>query len=80
MAGLKHQGYRHIVFAGQSFGAFLALMAADASTDVDAVVATAPAAFGGFDGFRLLAPQRDPALLAAPAGPAGSGHAVLFPR
>jgi pimeloyl-ACP methyl ester carboxylesterase len=49
VARLKHKGYRRIVLAGQSFGAFLALMAADASEDVDAVVATAPAAFGNFD-------------------------------
>ncbi len=49
VAELKDQGYRRIVLAGQSFGAFLALMAADASDDVDAVVATAPAAFGNFD-------------------------------
>ena len=48
---LKHKGYRRIVLAGQSFGAFLALMAADVSEDVDAVVATAPAAFGSFDEF-----------------------------
>src|ERR1700730_9395356 len=48
---VKHKGYRRIVLAGQSFGAFLALMAADASEDVDAVVATAPAAFGSFDEF-----------------------------
>ncbi|HEY3911380.1 MAG TPA: alpha/beta hydrolase [Stellaceae bacterium] len=50
-AQLKQRGYRHIVLAGQSFGAFLALMAADDSDDVDAVVATAPAAFGDFDEF-----------------------------
>ena len=48
---LKRKGYRRIVLAGQSFGAFLALMAADASEEVDAVVATAPAAFGNFDEF-----------------------------
>ncbi len=48
---LKHKGYRRIVLAGQSFGAFLALMAADSSEDVDAIVATAPAAFGNFDEF-----------------------------
>jgi pimeloyl-ACP methyl ester carboxylesterase len=48
---LRHEGYRRIVLAGQSFGAFLALMAADASEDVDAVVATSPAAFGSFDEF-----------------------------
>ena len=48
---LRRQGYRRIVLAGQSFGAFLALMAADASEGVDAVVATSPAAFGNFDEF-----------------------------
>src|SRR6266478_4598876 len=48
---LKHKGYGRIVLAGQSFGAFLALMAADVSEDVDTVVATAPAAFGSFDEF-----------------------------
>jgi len=48
---LKHQGYKQVVLAGQSFGAFLALMAADASSDVDAVIATAPAAYGSFDDF-----------------------------
>lgn len=50
-ADLKHKGYKQVLLAGQSFGAFLALMAADASTDVDAVVATAPAAYGSFDDF-----------------------------
>ena len=48
---LKQQGYKQVLLAGQSFGAFLSLMAADASTDVDAVVATAPAAYGSFDDF-----------------------------
>ena len=48
---LKRKGYRRIALAGQSFGAFLALMAADAAGDVDAVVATSPAAFGSFDEF-----------------------------
>ena len=51
VAELKHKGYRRVVLAGQSFGAFLALMAADASEGVDAVVATSPAAFGSFDEF-----------------------------
>jgi pimeloyl-ACP methyl ester carboxylesterase len=50
-AQLKHDGYKQVVLAGQSFGAFLSLMAADSSTDVDAVVATAPAAYGSFDDF-----------------------------
>jgi dienelactone hydrolase len=48
-AQLKHKGYRQVVLAGQSFGGFLALMAADASSHVDAVIATAPAAYGQFD-------------------------------
>src|SRR5712691_11412389 len=48
---LKHEGYKQVVLAGQSFGAFLSLMAAGASADVDAVIATAPAAYGSFDDF-----------------------------
>jgi dienelactone hydrolase len=48
---LKQQGYRQVALAGQSFGAFLSLMAADTSDDVDAVIATAPAAYGSFSEF-----------------------------
>jgi pimeloyl-ACP methyl ester carboxylesterase len=48
---LKKKGYKQVVLAGQSFGAFLSLMAADASSQVDAVIATAPAAYGSFDEF-----------------------------
>jgi len=48
---LREQGYRRVALAGQSFGAFLALMAADTSDEVDAVVITAPAAFGSFSEF-----------------------------
>jgi pimeloyl-ACP methyl ester carboxylesterase len=51
VAELKQHGYRQIILAGQSFGAFLALMAADDSDAVDAVIATAPAAFGDFQGY-----------------------------
>jgi dienelactone hydrolase len=50
-AGLKRKGYKQVMLAGQSFGAFLSLMAADASPEVDAVLATAPAAYGSFDDF-----------------------------
>jgi pimeloyl-ACP methyl ester carboxylesterase len=50
-AALKKKGYKQVILAGQSFGAFLALMAADTSSDVDGVVATAPAAYGSFDEF-----------------------------
>src|SRR5207253_6003467 len=40
VGSLKRNGYKRILLAGQSFGAFLSLMAADASSDVDAVIAT----------------------------------------
>ena len=56
---LKQKGYRQVALAGQSFGAFLALMAADESNKIDAVIATAPAAYGNFseyyDSWRLNA-------------------------
>jgi dienelactone hydrolase len=45
---LKQQGYGRVALAGQSFGGFLSLMGADASDEVDAVIATAPAAFGTY--------------------------------
>jgi pimeloyl-ACP methyl ester carboxylesterase len=63
---LKLEGYRQVVLAGQSFGAFLSLMAADASDEVDAVIATAPAAYGSFtdfyDSWRLNATKLYPLL------------------
>jgi pimeloyl-ACP methyl ester carboxylesterase len=43
---LKRSGYRRVVLAGQSFGAFISLIAAARSDAVDAVIATAPAAYG----------------------------------
>lgn len=43
---LKQRGYRRIVLAGQSFGAFLSLIAAGHSEVVDVVIGTAPAAYG----------------------------------
>ena len=63
---LKQQGYRRIVLAGQSFGAFLSLLGADASDEVDAVIATAPAAYGNYadhyDTWRANATQLYPLL------------------
>ena len=50
-AQLKRDGYKQVILSGQSFGAFLSLMAADSSSDVDGVIATAPAAYGSFDDF-----------------------------
>jgi pimeloyl-ACP methyl ester carboxylesterase len=43
---LKQRGYRRVVLAGQSFGAFISLIAAGRSDAVDAVIGTAPAAYG----------------------------------
>jgi acetyl esterase/lipase len=48
VGALKQQGYRRVVLAGQSFGGFLSLMAAEQTDGVEAVVAIAPAAFGSF--------------------------------
>jgi pimeloyl-ACP methyl ester carboxylesterase len=48
---LKQKGYHKVALAGQSFGGFLALMAADASDQVDSVIATAPAAYGSFQDY-----------------------------
>jgi dienelactone hydrolase len=49
-AKLRIDGYRRLVLAGQSFGGWIALAAAQAgSPPVDAVVALAPAAFGQRD-------------------------------
>lgn len=45
---LKRHGYRRVVLAGQSFGGFLSLIAAGRTDAVDAVIATAPAAYGSF--------------------------------
>lgn len=54
---LKSQGYKRVVLAGQSFGGFISLIAADRSGDVDAVIATAPAAYppwGAWSQFNAL--------------------------
>lgn len=48
---LKAEGYRKVALAGQSFGGFIALMAADATSAVNAVIATAPAAYGSFSDY-----------------------------
>ncbi|WP_085556200.1 alpha/beta hydrolase [Azospirillum agricola] len=64
--GLKSKGYRRVTLTGQSFGAFISLMAAGQSERIDAVVGTAPAAFGNFseayDSYRENATQLWPIL------------------
>lgn len=49
---LKLRGYSRVVLAGQSFGAIISLVAADRSDDVDAVIATAPAAYPPWGAWR----------------------------
>jgi dienelactone hydrolase len=45
-ARLKREGYARVVLAGQSGGAWLSLMAAGESDQIDAVIANAPAYYG----------------------------------
>ena len=54
---LRAQGYTRIALAGQSFGAFAALAAVAEDGVADAVIATAPAAYGSFS--ELFATWRD---------------------
>lgn len=63
---LKSRGYQRVVLTGQSFGAFISLLAAGRTEKIDAVVGTAPAAFGNFseayDSYRDNATQLWPIL------------------
>ena len=63
---LKERGYARVALTGQSFGAFISLMAAGISDRIDAVIGTAPAAFGNFydayDSYRDNARQLWPIL------------------
>ncbi|HYH39424.1 MAG TPA: alpha/beta hydrolase [Azospirillum sp.] len=63
---LKSRGYQRVVLTGQSFGAFISLLAAGRTETIDAVVGTAPAAFGNFseayDSYRDNATQLWPIL------------------
>jgi pimeloyl-ACP methyl ester carboxylesterase len=46
---LRQTGYEHVVLAGQSYGAWISLMVSAAKqSNIDAVIATAPAAFGKY--------------------------------
>jgi pimeloyl-ACP methyl ester carboxylesterase len=76
-AGLKRRGYRHVVLAGQSFGAFLALTAAD---DTDAVDAVAGRLWRLSRILRHLAAQRDAALPSVASRQTGPRDAVLLSR
>jgi hypothetical protein len=63
---LKQDDYRKVALAGQFFGAFIALMAADETNEIETVIATAPAAFGNFseyhDSWRFNATRLYPLL------------------
>ena len=58
---LRGRGYPRVVLSGQSFGAFISLIAAGRTSAADAVIGTAPAAYGSFsesyDTFRENARQ-----------------------
>ena len=45
---LKSKGYSRVILTGQSFGAFLSIIASSQTESVDGVIATSPAAFGSF--------------------------------
>lgn len=63
---LRGRGYRSVALTGQSFGAFISLLAAGQTDAVDSVIGTAPAAFGNFsdayDSFRENATRLWPIL------------------
>lgn len=73
---LRDAGYRRIVLAGQSFGGWISLAAADGGVPVHAVIAFAPAAFG--------TPRDSPdwtmnaSHLYALAGRLAAGRALIF--
>jgi dienelactone hydrolase len=48
VGALHDQGYRKLVLAGQSYGAWIALLVAASGPPIHAVIATAPAAFGRY--------------------------------
>lgn len=74
---LSRSGYRRVVAAGHSFGAFLSLIAAGRTDAIDAVVGTAPAAYGSYSEsystFRKNASQLWPLL-----GDVRSARVLLF--
>ncbi len=51
---LHRRGYRKVVLAGQSYGAWISLMVAASGPPVHAVIATAPAAFGRYPDSRIF--------------------------
>jgi hypothetical protein len=50
---LRDQGYRELVLAGQSYGAWISLMVAASDPPIYAVIATSPAAFGRYPDSRV---------------------------
>lgn len=53
VTALYDQGYRKIVLAGQSYGAWISLLVAASGPPIHAVIATAPAAFGRYPESRI---------------------------
>jgi len=54
VGALYTQGYRELVLAGQSYGAWISLMVAASGPPIHAVIATAPAAFGRYPDSRIF--------------------------
>src|SRR6516162_9435769 len=50
---IYERGYRKVVLAGQSYGAWISLLVAASGPPVHAVIATAPAAFGRYPDSRV---------------------------
>jgi pimeloyl-ACP methyl ester carboxylesterase len=53
VSAVYQQGYRKLVLAGQSYGAWISLLVAASGPPIHAVIATAPAAFGRFPDSRI---------------------------
>jgi dienelactone hydrolase len=53
VSAVYQQGYRKVVLAGQSYGAWISLLVAASGPPIHAVIATAPAAFGRYPDSRV---------------------------
>jgi pimeloyl-ACP methyl ester carboxylesterase len=56
---LYERGYRKLVLAGQSYGAWISLLVAASGPPIHAVIATAPAAFGRYPDSRIFRRNAD---------------------
>lgn len=59
VGAVYQQGYRKVVLAGQSYGAWISLLVAASGPPIHAVIATAPAAFGRYPDSRVYHKNAD---------------------